>query len=282
MEVGRLHDHTCVPDPETIKLMKLRNQMKARAKETMDNTRDILNNAVSGQTQEVLGLLPGEETMRRDIRRNRQAANHLPPIPRPNDLNFVLPQHYCVTTEGDQFLQVDNHADDSRMLLFGSQRGLDFLARCPYWYMDGTFDNLPPQFTQLYACVCVCVCVRACVYVRVCMCVCVCMCVLACVGVRTCVCVRARPCARGVCECFACMRVPVYFCVCGVVVVVIIYTKYITTIIFVFFFIRFHGYGHSGFNHLVKSATCLSYKNTRQKTRQKLNIFPGSVCFRRE
>ena len=150
MEVGRLHDHTCIPDPETIKLMKLRNQMKARAKETMDNTRDILNNAVSGQTQEVLGLLPGEETMRRDIRRNRQAANHLPPVPRPNDLNFVLPQHYCVTTEGDQFLQVDNHADDSRMLLFGSQRGLDFLARCPYWYMDGTFDTLPPQFTQLY------------------------------------------------------------------------------------------------------------------------------------
>ena len=51
MEVGRLHDHTCVPDQETIKLMKLRNQMKARAKKTMDKTRDILNNAVSGQTQ---------------------------------------------------------------------------------------------------------------------------------------------------------------------------------------------------------------------------------------
>ena len=150
MEAGRLHDHTCVPDPETIKLMKLRNQMKARAKEAMDKTRDILNNAVSGQTQEVLGLLPGEETMRRDIRRNRQAANHLPPVPRPNDLNFVLPQHYCVTTEGDQFLQVDNHADDSRMLLFGSQRGLDFLACCPQWYMDGTLDTLPPQFMQLY------------------------------------------------------------------------------------------------------------------------------------
>ena len=36
------------------------------------------------------------------------------------------------------------------MLLFGSQRGLDFLARCPHWYMDGTFDTLPPQFMQLY------------------------------------------------------------------------------------------------------------------------------------
>ena len=50
IEVGRLHDHTCVPDPETIKLMKLKNQMKTHAKETMDKTQDILNNAVSGQT----------------------------------------------------------------------------------------------------------------------------------------------------------------------------------------------------------------------------------------
>ena len=30
------------------------------------------------------------------------------------------------------------------------RRGLDFLARCPHWYMDGTFDTLPPQFMQLY------------------------------------------------------------------------------------------------------------------------------------
>ena len=64
LEVGRLHAHTCVPDPEKVKVMKLRSEMKTRTKETMDKTRDILNNAVGGQTQQVLGLLPSEETMR--------------------------------------------------------------------------------------------------------------------------------------------------------------------------------------------------------------------------
>ena len=51
LEVGRLHAHTNVPDPEKVKVMKLRTEMKTRATETMDKTRDILNNAVGGQTQ---------------------------------------------------------------------------------------------------------------------------------------------------------------------------------------------------------------------------------------
>ena len=150
LEVGRLHVHTHAPDPEKVKLMKLRSEVKTRAKQTMDNTRDIINNAVAGQVQEVLGLLPSEDTIRRDIRRNRQAVNQIPPVPQPNNLQFVLPQRYCITTEGDQFLQVDSFANHSRMLLFASQKSLDLLARCPHWYMDGTFDTLPPQFMQLY------------------------------------------------------------------------------------------------------------------------------------
>lgn len=150
IEVGRLHMHTHAPDPEKIRLLKMRNEMKNRAKETMDGTRDILHAAVAAQHQEVIGLLPSEDTLRRDIRRNRQVVNQIPPVPHYNDLQFVLPQRYCVTAEGDQFLQVDSFADNSRMLLFGSQKGLDFLAGCPHWYMDGTFDTLPPQFMQLY------------------------------------------------------------------------------------------------------------------------------------
>ena len=57
LEVGRLHAHTCVPDPQKVKVMKLRSEMKTRAKETVDKTGDISNNAVGG-------LLPSEETMR--------------------------------------------------------------------------------------------------------------------------------------------------------------------------------------------------------------------------
>ena len=72
------------------------------------------------------------------------------PVPQLNDLQIVLPQPYCITTEGDRFLQEGGYANNSRMLLFGLQKDLKFLARCPHWYMDGTFDTLPQQFMQLY------------------------------------------------------------------------------------------------------------------------------------
>ena len=101
----------------------------------MDKTRDILNNAVAGQAQNFLGMLPNCETTRRDIRRNRQAA--LPPVLQAHNLQFIWPQAYCVTADGDQFLQVDSFANNSRMLMFGSQEGMDFLAVSQHWYMDG-------------------------------------------------------------------------------------------------------------------------------------------------
>ena len=37
-----------------------------------------------------------------------------------------------------------------RMLISGSQRGMNFMSNCSRWYMDGTFDTLPSQFLQLY------------------------------------------------------------------------------------------------------------------------------------
>ena len=47
---GRAPDHRCQPDPEKIQTMKVRGQMKQRAQNTMENTRDILSGAVTGVT----------------------------------------------------------------------------------------------------------------------------------------------------------------------------------------------------------------------------------------
>ena len=146
---GRVPDHRCQPDPAKIQTMKVRGQMKQRAQNTMEKTRDILSGAVAGQNQEVLARLPKEETLKRHIRCTRQVANVLPPVPHANDIQFVIPQPYCVTNEGDAFLQVDSFGQDIR-LMFGSQQSMDFLGTADHWYMDGTFDTLPPQFKQLY------------------------------------------------------------------------------------------------------------------------------------
>ena len=34
--------------------------------------------------------------------------------------------------------------------MFASQKSMDYLASADNWYMDSTFDTLPPQFMQLY------------------------------------------------------------------------------------------------------------------------------------
>ena len=36
------------------------------------------------------------------------------------------------------------------MLIYGSQRGMNFMSNCDHWYVDDTFDTLPSQFLQLY------------------------------------------------------------------------------------------------------------------------------------
>ena len=105
---------------------------------------------MAGQDQGTLARCPKEETLKRYIRNMRQKGYQLPPVPRPDDLQFVLPRQHCVTTENDQFLQVNNYAYGNRMIVFGSQVAIDCLRSCDHWYMDGTFDTGPPQFLQLY------------------------------------------------------------------------------------------------------------------------------------
>lgn len=150
VEVGRLHEHQHNPDHQKIRVLKIKGEMKRRAQNTAENTRDVLSSAVAGQTEETLARCPKEETMKRYIRNARQKGNHLPPVPRADDLQFIIPREYCLTCEGDQFLQVNNFANGSRLLIYGSQTGMDYLKSCDHWYMDGTFDTLPPQFLQLY------------------------------------------------------------------------------------------------------------------------------------
>ena len=120
-EVGRLNIYTHPADPEKVATMRVRNRMKNRAQATREKTRDIIRDSVAAIPQETIARLPNEETMRQDVRWQRQKANLLPPIPNNDDLAFVLPRNYCITMENTQFLQVDS-AHEGRMLIFGSGR----------------------------------------------------------------------------------------------------------------------------------------------------------------
>ena len=100
---GRLHHHTHPADPEKVEVMKVRGAMKQRAQNTMEQTRDILSGAVAGQLEAVLSRLPKEATLKRHIGHSRQKGSAIPPVPRPDDRQFNIPQACCITKDGDPF-----------------------------------------------------------------------------------------------------------------------------------------------------------------------------------
>lgn len=148
--VGRVNGHDGhPPKPESVRAAKVRAEMKERARTTVEKTRDIISGGAAAENDAVLANLPSARTLQRDIQRQRQKANIHAQVPNNNDFAFIIPQEYCLTTTGQQFLQVDSHLG-GRMLMFGSQESIDFLRNSPDWFMDGTFDTVPPQFLQLY------------------------------------------------------------------------------------------------------------------------------------
>ena len=52
--------------------------------------------------------------------------------------------------DGEQFLRYDNDNAETRLLIYGTDASLTFLAESQDWFIDGTFSVTPPQFAQLY------------------------------------------------------------------------------------------------------------------------------------
>ncbi|CAM4964562.1 unnamed protein product [Rotaria socialis] len=73
----------------------------------------------------------------------------LPPLP--SGLQFVVPNNYMVNIDGQRFLLQDlsNQKRFKRLLIFASDRQLDFLFQSEWLFIDGAFKVAPSIFTQL-------------------------------------------------------------------------------------------------------------------------------------
>ena len=91
--------------------------------------------------------MPSLKTVRRGIRREKQG--NVPVAPQPNDRTFAIPASYTAMENGDRFLRFDNNVDN-RILIFGMDESLNFLASADAWFMDGTFTVAPLQIAQMY------------------------------------------------------------------------------------------------------------------------------------
>ena len=83
--------HTCAAfgHPEKIEIMKARAQMLTQANESDDRTHAIIGANTQAMSDNVKAFLPNIETMKRGIRRMREAGNL--PAPARDDGNFEIP-----------------------------------------------------------------------------------------------------------------------------------------------------------------------------------------------
>jgi len=98
----------------------------------------LINNAIKGASQAVLGQLPKASTISNAISKTRKKNNHEKADPKSLE-ELVIPDSFR-QYEGEEFLLIDTGADDSsRILVFGRQSHENWSAQVKQLYMDGTF-----------------------------------------------------------------------------------------------------------------------------------------------
>ena len=146
--LGRVHDHTHVPDGRRVDVARIQVGIKRKAKDTQETPQQIITSAVSSISESAAALLPTVRTMRRAIRRHRQQEGIPHPIPQ-NTQDMEIPEELEVTA-CKAFLLYDSGPGGARTLIFSTTRNLELLQAAEAWFADGTFKVVPEIFFQLY------------------------------------------------------------------------------------------------------------------------------------
>lgn len=141
---GATHTHIIDPRDQEIK-NRLKNA-KVSADGTNKTTRELYSDGLAGIHEEVIGQMPNASAFSKTVRRQRK--NNHPTAPK--SLNeLVLPEIF--TLAGENFVLYDNGQDaTNRLIIFGTQQAMDFMATCPILHMDGTVSSGPTLFDQIY------------------------------------------------------------------------------------------------------------------------------------
>ena len=148
--IRETHEHTHAPDIIRQDLLSLREEMKEQAIKTQQSSQQILCQMLQNVSEGVSSQLPSMSTIRRSIRRYKQAVHAPHPIPR-NLCEMAIPDEYKRTCNEDNFLLYDSGPGENRILLFSTEKNMQLLQSSSEWFCDGTFKVVPELFYQLYS-----------------------------------------------------------------------------------------------------------------------------------
>ena len=150
--------HNHLPHVEKIEKRRLMLGIKEGAEKTKSISPSALVNECRGAAPQTIdNSMATDESLCRMIRRYRGMFRPSEPS-NVSDIEFhsEKTKPYGYSLDGDAFLQYDSHDEqdlgdkEKRILLFGSNQNLGYLANSPSVYLDGTFSICPKLFFQLY------------------------------------------------------------------------------------------------------------------------------------
>ncbi|XP_063994399.1 uncharacterized protein LOC135171755 [Diachasmimorpha longicaudata] len=151
--VKEINEHTHGNDIAFVQATKVKEAMKRRAADTPETPAQIINNSLTGCPSSVKAKLPKKDSLRKIIERVRNKVNAVPPAPA-NLEELIIPDNYknYVITDGDEikFLLADSGNSADRILIFGREDNQNWSQYMKTVFMDGTFKQSPPLFSQVY------------------------------------------------------------------------------------------------------------------------------------
>ncbi|XP_018497352.1 uncharacterized protein LOC108865132 [Galendromus occidentalis] len=143
------NEHNHYPDSTDYERRKVLENIRRASKCSFGTSAQLVAEQVESMPAGIATSSPPIPQLKRLVRRTRAAETHAcPPILE----DLVIPSDQQLDHEGKKFLQYDNgpQAENDRVIIFASDRGLQILASSDIWYMDGTFEVAPRLFYQLY------------------------------------------------------------------------------------------------------------------------------------
>ncbi|CAF0797118.1 unnamed protein product [Adineta ricciae] len=154
-------DHSHLPNPATLEIRNLREQMRKRAENELLSLQQIYEQEVRQGllTGEALVVLPNILNLGHNLVNNRRVMMPLIPqsysctIPDEYKNDYLNKDHLLLHDSYDpQFSTNDSlyTSPEGRILIWSSDIQLKLLFDSDKLYMDGTFSTSPPNFDQMY------------------------------------------------------------------------------------------------------------------------------------
>lgn len=146
IEIKGVHSHS--GDARKKEKDKAIDKLKTLAKTSNETARALITDVCSTVDVIAAGILPRTSLMSRIVHRAR--AGDTISLNPTNLMELQIPESHTITAKGEKFLLYDSGPDNTRILLFATQKNIDILSQCEDIYMDGTFGIAPKLFEQLY------------------------------------------------------------------------------------------------------------------------------------